>query len=217
MLSFLQSEAMPGSNLGVRKPERRPLTSKTGRQQLPNVPNHLNVVDPMQTGADPANRRRQNWRGRDYSEAARRSDTQRESEIQPAIAALDPVSRGREAAFRHWLDEATRQLDECSVCAEEDGLPLPSEGALKASRALLQRLSTHVSSQPDIYPMDESGIAIDFRAQDGRSGVLFVVDQDGSGAMFHCAAGMRGRLRVDDATQLPGAGAIQALGRAGIR
>lgn len=217
MLSLLQPEAMPGFKVVVRKPERGPLTGRTGHQRLPNVRDPLTGVDPLQTGADSSNQHRQYWRDRNYSEAVRKSDAQRDSAVQPAIAVLDSVSREREAASRQWLAEAMGQLDECSICAEEDELPLPSEDALKASRALLQRFAVHVTSQPDIYPMDESGIAIDFRTQDGGSGVLFIVDQDGSGAMFHCAAGMRGRLRVDDATQLPKAGAIQIFERVGIR
>ena len=109
-------------------------------------------------------------------------------------------------------------LDECSICAAEEELPPPSGTAIARSRELLQRFSSAcIASQPDIYPMDGGSVAIDFRTPDCRSGVLFVVDQDGSGVMFYRADGMRGRERVYDAVQFIEEGAIARLRRMGIR
>ncbi len=116
-----------------------------------------------------------------------------------------------------WLAEAEMLLDECFICAEEDELLPPSSTAIASSRELLRKFSVCITSQPDIYPMDEAGVAIDFRTSVGKSGVLFVVDQDGSGTMFHCTEGVRGRVRVKDATRLIDEGAIANLERAGIR
>ena len=122
-----------------------------------------------------------------------------------------------EDAPSQWLADAAAQLDECSICAAEEKLPAPSGTTIAKSQELLLRLSASITSQPDIYPMDEGSVAIDFRAHDGRSGVLFVVDHDGSGVMFYRTVGVRGRVRVDDATQLIDDGAIATLGRMGIR
>ncbi len=205
---FLQSEAIPGPRPAGRKREKMPRIGEGDHQR------HLRSRNPP-IGPSPRIREQQLGSGFSNDDPVRESDTRKESVFQPAFVALDQVSK-MEAASSQWLAEAREQLDECSVSAEEDGLPLPSEGALNTSWALLQEFSGHIASQPDIYPMDEAGIAIDFRTQDGRNGVLFVVDHDGSGAMFYCTAGLRGRLRIDDATRLPREGAVLMLRRVGI-
>ena len=65
--------------------------------------------------------------------------------------------------------------------------------------------------------MDEAGVAIDFRTSDGRNGLLFVVARDGSGAMFYCTEGARGRMRAGDASQLFGVDTVAIFGRVGIQ
>ena len=120
-------------------------------------------------------------------------------------------------ASRLWLADVTVQLDECSVCAAEEGPHPPSETAIARSRDLLQAFSACIASQPDIYPMDLGSVAIDFRTPGGRNGVLFVVDQDGSGVMFYRTSRMRGRKRVDDANQFIEEGVIAELKRMEIR
>ena len=117
-----------------------------------------------------------------------------------------------EEASRQRLADAIAQLEECSICAAEGELPPRSGTAIAGSRKLLQTFSACIASRRDIHPMDLGSIAIDFRTPNGRSGVLFVVDQDGSSAMFCRTSGMRDRQRVDDAAQLIEEGAIAGLG-----
>ena len=116
-----------------------------------------------------------------------------------------------------WLSATNAQLEDCHSIAEEEEIPSPSDTALDKSRELLQRLSKRVTDQPEIYPMDEGNVAIDFRSQDGKNGVLFVVDDDGSGAMFHCTADSKGYMRVDNASHFLRKGAVSTLRRAGIQ
>ncbi len=204
-----------------RTPVGESINIEAGQQQVPQAGD-----SPI--GAGPRSHKWRRWSvpGHNYNDPSGlqtparilTTDPRPESAIQ--AAAVPHTTFPTETASRQWLAEAEEQLDECSGCAAEEELPLPSGTALTKSRELLQQFSASITSQPDIYPMDEGSVAIDFRTPDGRSGVLFVVDQDGSGVMFHCAEGMRGvrgRIRVDDASQLIDEGAIAKLRRVGIR
>ena len=116
-----------------------------------------------------------------------------------------------------WLEESLNELSECSSCALDEGLEEPSELGLTKARELLEEVSAFVTNRPDVYPMDEGGIAIDFRNPEIRSGVLFLVEQDGSGVLFHRTKSSKGRLRVDDAADLLQEGGFLELKRVGIR
>ena len=116
-----------------------------------------------------------------------------------------------------WLEESLNELEECSACAVDEGLEEPSELGLTKARELLETVSTRVTNPPDIYPMDEGSIAIDFRNPESRSGVLFLVEQNGSGVLFHRTKSSKGRLRVDDAVDLLREGGFLELERVGIR
>ena len=116
-----------------------------------------------------------------------------------------------------WLETLLNELEECSASALDEGLEEPSELGLTKARKLLRTVSTRVTDQPDIYLMDEGSIAIDFRNPESKSGVLFLVEQDGSGALFHRTKNSRGRLRVADAANLLQEGGFLELERVGIR
>lgn len=207
--SFLQSEMTPSPEAVNHRHARRSVVGEAGNQRHPRARYPTNDSGQL-------DRLRQFRKDQNYNEDVYNIDIPLEPVSQPSSFALDLTLKAA-ATSNHWLAEARAQLRECTVCAEEDELPLPSQIALTTSLALLQQFSGNFTSQPDIYPMDEGGIAIDFRTPDGRSGVLFVIDQDGAGAMFYCTAGMRGRLRVDDASQLSREGAVATLKRVGIR
>lgn len=224
MTIFDLSPSGPKSDprLRGRPPVAAPVNIEADLQQVPHA-----VVSPI--GAGSGSLGKEQWVGtdRNYNETVKEFRPGQEPEIQPfrpgadrnifiVCGVLDPTFTTEEVGGR-WLAEAEEQLEECTSCAEEEDLPPPSETALTKSRALLQQLSANIKSQPDIYPMDGGSVAIDFRTSDGRSGVLFVIDQDGSGAMFHRAEGVRGRTRVDDALQLMGEDAIAKLRRVGVR
>ena len=121
------------------------------------------------------------------------------------------------AAPAAWLEASLNELEECSAYALDESLEEPSELGLTKAKKLLKTLSTCVTDRPDIYPMDEGSIAIDFRNPESKSGVLFLVEQNGSGALFHRTKNSKGRLRVDDAADLLQEGVFLELERVGIR
>ncbi len=116
-----------------------------------------------------------------------------------------------------WLEESLNELAACPTDALDEGLEEPSESGLKKAKHLLQDVSCYVTEQPDIYPMDEGAIAIDFRTPEADAGVLFLIEQNGSGALFHRTRNSKGRLRVEDAADLLREGGLRELERVGIR
>ncbi len=117
-----------------------------------------------------------------------------------------------------WLEEALRELDVCATDTVTEDFDRPSELGLEKAERILNKISScGVSDQPDIYLMDEGSIAIDFRNPEGRSGVFFLVEKDGSGALFHRTQKSKGRIRVNDAEDLLDESRLQELTRAGIR
>ena len=127
---------------------------------------------------------------------------------------------GQAAPLRNrgvWLQELLLELAECPSCAREDEMDEPSDLALSKAKELLEEVANYVSDRPEIYPMQQSSIAIDFRDADSKSGVLLLIEEDGSGALFHRTGNSKGRLRVDDAADLLKEGGIKELKRVGIR
>ena len=119
--------------------------------------------------------------------------------------------------FGVWLQESLEELAECPAYAREEEMDRPSDIALSKAKELLESVANYVIDRPEIYPMQQSSIAIDFRGPDSKSGVLFLIEQDGSGALFHRTCSSKGRLRVDDAADLVKEGGINELRRVGIR
>ncbi len=116
-----------------------------------------------------------------------------------------------------WLEEALNELAACPADALDEGLEEPSELGLTKAERLLREVSIYVTDRPDIYQMDEGSIAIDFRNPEIRAGVLFLIEHNGSGALFYQTRKSKGRLRVDDATDLLSEGGLQELNRVGIK
>ncbi len=108
-----------------------------------------------------------------------------------------------EAEEHGWLNSAVQDLADCPDAAAEEGLDKPSELGLSKSEAVLMGISGLVKEQPDIYPMEGSGIVIDLRSPGRSTSVLMVVERDGAGVLFYRASGKKGRVRVDDAAELP--------------
>lgn len=119
--------------------------------------------------------------------------------------------------FGAWLQESLQELAACSSHAQEEEIDEPSELALAKAKELLEKVANYVVDRPEIYPMQESSIAIDFRDPGSKSGVLFLIEHDGSGVLFHRTSNSKGRLRVDDAADLLKEGGISELKRVGIR
>ena len=116
-----------------------------------------------------------------------------------------------------WLEEALNELAACPELAVDEGMDKPSQLALERTKVLLETISKYVEEQPDIYPMDECSIAIDFRNPSIMSGILFLVEKDGSGAYFSRTRKSKARTRVDDAADLLDEGGLKKFERLGIR
>ncbi len=116
-----------------------------------------------------------------------------------------------------WLREALQQLEESCECAADEEPSPPSTIAIQKTDMLLREISECVESAPDIYPMHKSSLAIDFRTPDGRSGVLFVIEQDGSGTLFYPTRDSDGWTSFEDAINLFAGRGAEELKRAGIR
>ncbi|MCY4008011.1 MAG: MGMT family protein [Rhodobacteraceae bacterium] len=135
---------------------------------------------------------------------------------QHGIRTLHSVSRIFCRRFGLWLPAALEDLNGCASSAHHDGWVPPTDLALDKSRTLLEFLAKRIGSEPDVYPMGEADIAIDFCTTDGRSNVLFVVDDDGSGAVFLSREGGEDFYRrVDDAADFQN-DAVDLLSGAGI-
>ena len=116
-----------------------------------------------------------------------------------------------------WLEEALNELAACPELAVDEGMDKPSQLALERTKVLLKTISKYVEDQPDIYPMDECSIAIDFRNPDQMSGILFLVEKDGSGAYFSRTRDFKGQIHVTDAADLLDEGGLEEFKRLGIR
>jgi len=119
--------------------------------------------------------------------------------------------------FGAWLPETLEELDDCPLYAQEEEIDEPSDVALAKARELLEKVANSVIDRPEIYPMQEGSIAIDFRSSRSKSGVLFLIEHDDSGALYHRTVNSKGRLRVDDAADLLKEGGFRELKRVGVQ
>ncbi len=101
-----------------------------------------------------------------------------------------------------WIGDALNDLDKCPTEALDEGFVEPSEVGLAKAKKVLKHISTYILEQPEIYPMDEGAIAIDFRNPRLKSGLFILIEFDGSGALFYRTDKLRGRMRVSDALDL---------------
>ena len=118
---------------------------------------------------------------------------------------------------KDWLEEALNELTACPELAVDEGMDKPSQLALEKTKVLLKTISKYVEDQPDIYPMDECSIAIDFRTPDPMSGILFLIEKDGSGAYFSRTRDFKSRIHIADAADLLDEGGLKEFKRLGIR
>ena len=116
-----------------------------------------------------------------------------------------------------WLRDALTSLRSCAAEALDDGLEQPSEVALSKAELLLRQLAPHLAAEPDVYAMDGSSIALDWRNTLAASGVLLVVEADGAAVLYSRTRKSKGRIRVDEALDLVEEGALEALRKVGIQ
>lgn len=126
------------------------------------------------------------------------------------------ASRRTSKTSEHWLEAALTELADCLGEALDEGGHVPSENSIHKAKSLIEYISSFVNEQPDIYQFDEDSIAIDFRNPNLRSGILLLVDGDGSGALFTRNNESKGRLRVTDAESLLDESLISTFRKFGI-
>lgn len=89
-----------------------------------------------------------------------------------------------------WLGDALESLEGIREEALLLGFDAPSDIAIRSARAFLEPLAQVVRQTPDVQPLQDGEIGIDFYNQTERGGVLFVVESDGSGACYTVANGV---------------------------
>lgn len=89
-----------------------------------------------------------------------------------------------------WLGDALESLEGIRGEALELGFKAPSDTAVRSARAFLKSLAQVVRQTPDVQPLQDGEIGIDFYNQTERGGALFVVEPDGSGACYTIANGV---------------------------
>lgn len=109
--------------------------------------------------------------------------------ISASIATTAPQFR-RDFIEGGWLGDALSSLDGIREESNHLGFDVPSDTAIQSARAFLDSLSQIVRQTPDVQPLQDGEIGIDFYNQTGRGGVLFVIEVDGSGACYTIANGV---------------------------
>lgn len=89
-----------------------------------------------------------------------------------------------------WLSDALESLEEIRSEALALGFDPPSDTAIRSARTFLESLAQVIRQTPDVQPLQDGEIGIDFYNQTERGGALFVVEPDGSGACYTIANGV---------------------------
>lgn len=127
----------------------------------------------------------------------------REQELQLSRWQPPGWTQAQDAQF--WLEETLKELGECEVEAQEEGMPQPSAVAKESAERILReiaRLSVSLPA-PGVYPTAEGEIAMSFSNRTRKSAVLVLCDGRGGAAWFSSGSGIGGRMRYNDATELP--------------
>ena len=191
----------------ARDPEHYPVLTHSGGALKRNL-SHISVALKIEFEGETGQRF--------VNQAGRRSWVSGFSQGQ--VVSLEEFSTlSRERRREAWLESTLDELATCEDQALEDGIENPSSVALQKAKRLLEALAGRVEEQPGIYPMDERGIMIDFRNPDVRGGVLFLIEDDGSGVCFSRTQKSKGRVRVDDAGDLLSEGGLVEISKVGIR
>ena len=139
----------------------------------------------------------------------------------PNVAHRESIFDGQVATsvshFGTWLMEALQDLANCPSTALDEDMAEPSGRALAKAEELLRAISMKITDRPDVYPMPDGSLAIDFRTADGKCGVFFVIEPDGSGVLFCRTKDSKDRLRVTNAFDLLKKGAIERMKAVGVR
>ena len=100
------------------------------------------------------------------------------------------------------LRDALGDLEDVTVEAQEDQLPVPSATAFANARRILRQMYRIFPHRYEIYPMPDGEIAIDGACSGGYS-VVLLCDSDGAASCLVNMNGARRRASYSDAGLLP--------------
>ena len=108
------------------------------------------------------------------------------------------------------LRDSLRDLDKVATEAQEEGLPRPSEEAVKNARRLLRAMHRISPQRFEIYPTPDGEVAIDAPGGAGRS-VILLCGSDGGALCLVNMGGVHRRARYSDTRRLPDGFVREAL------
>jgi hypothetical protein len=103
----------------------------------------------------------------------------------------------------NWLQVLREELGNCATEAAEEGLPTPSEVALKNAVTFLGRLESRSELAAAAYPTSDREIAVAFKNPDKQASVALLFEADGGASCFSAFADDLRRAHYNDATILP--------------
>ena len=121
-----------------------------------------------------------------------------------------------------WLPEAIRSLQGCIKEASEEGFDIPNDNTLTLAEEFLKILATRIQQPPDIQPLQDASIAIDFRKFRNpvvEGGVTFTIEPDGAQVCYYRTRNFSDRTRisnVSDVKDILNASGWHALEQVGI-
>ena len=135
--------------------------------------------------------------------------------VSASIASTAPQFR-RDVIEGGWLGDALGSLDGIREESNHLGFDVPSDTAIQSARAFLDSLSQIVRQTPDVQPLQDGEIGIDFYNQTGRGGALFVIDVDGSGSCYTVANGVSQSFARSNHKELLDTEICEAVTAAGV-
>ena len=115
-----------------------------------------------------------------------------------------------------WLPEALQSLHECVEEALEEGFDPPNDDTLALARGLLEALAAQIRQPPDVQPLQDASVAVDFRNPVVEGGVMFVIEPGGAGVCYYRTRVVRNRVRTSDVSEILNAGGWYALDQVDI-
>ena len=115
-----------------------------------------------------------------------------------------------------WLPEALQSLHECVEEALEEGFDPPNDDTLALARGFLEALAAQIRQSPDVQPLQDASVAVDFRNPVVEGGVMFVIEPSGAGVCYYRTRAFRNRVRTSDVSEILNAGGWYALDKVGI-
>ena len=116
-----------------------------------------------------------------------------------------------------WLGAALEDLRGCQTEAEEDGNPPSTSAALRDAETVLRALARTVHTAPQVYPLLEGEVAVEFHNPNAPHGVLLVAEAEGGASCVARTGGTSAQVQATSAGDLVAQGVLGLLAEAGIQ